>query len=276
MPKSQRLRLRDLRNIYRVIGECRELGNDCQAWRLHAVRSLCELVEAQVGIVGELHDFRTEAPRMTAVLDHGWAGQRERRNYLDFLRQYGPANNPQHLPLARLPPRPLITRSRQQLVSDELWYRCEHFNEQRRPSRIDGSMLSLSTDCGGLAEDARVQEPPMFVLALNRALGEPLFEKRERLITRWFHFELAALIGGELTSGREPSPSALAPRQQQVLACLLEGDSEKQVALRLGLSRQTVHQYVKGIYGHFQVYSRGELLARWIRRPKPPNRPARG
>jgi DNA-binding CsgD family transcriptional regulator len=49
-----------------------------------------------------------------------------------------------------------------------------------------------------------------------------------------------------------------------VLECLLELDSEKQVALRLGLTQGTVHQYVKALYRRFDVNSRGEFLALWI------------
>jgi DNA-binding CsgD family transcriptional regulator len=58
----------------------------------------------------------------------------------------------------------------------------------------------------------------------------------------------------------------LAPRLRQTLAGLLDGDSEKQVAAKLGLSRHTVHLYVGAIYRHFGVHSRGELLALLLRR----------
>ena len=46
----------------------------------------------------------------------------------------------------------------------------------------------------------------------------------------------------------------------------MEGDSEKQVAMRMGLSRTTVHQYVTMLYRRFDVQSRAELLARVLRR----------
>jgi DNA-binding NarL/FixJ family response regulator len=42
----------------------------------------------------------------------------------------------------------------------------------------------------------------------------------------------------------------------------MEGDSEKQAALRLDISRNTVHDYVKQLHQRFGVSSRGELLAR--------------
>jgi len=51
----------------------------------------------------------------------------------------------------------------------------------------------------------------------------------------------------------------------------LEGDSEKQVAARLGLSRQTVHQYVTMLYRHFGVFSRAQLLAHILRRRMGPS-----
>jgi DNA-binding CsgD family transcriptional regulator len=64
-----------------------------------------------------------------------------------------------------------------------------------------------------------------------------------------------------------PTPPRWACRPaRQILACLLEGDGDKQVATRLNISRFTVNQYTKMIFQHFGVQSRPELLARWIRR----------
>jgi DNA-binding NarL/FixJ family response regulator len=47
-----------------------------------------------------------------------------------------------------------------------------------------------------------------------------------------------------------------------VLSRLLAGESEKEAARRLGLSRATVHEYVTDLYAHFGVHTRAELLAR--------------
>jgi DNA-binding NarL/FixJ family response regulator len=58
----------------------------------------------------------------------------------------------------------------------------------------------------------------------------------------------------------------LSPRLRQTLACLLEGDGEKQISARLGLRPSTVHEYVTALYRHFGVRSRGQLLALVIRR----------
>ena len=82
----------------------------------------------------------------------------------------------------------------------------------------------------------------------------------------FFHEELGRLIGHALVSATEPSSERLSPRLRQTLACLLEGDSEKQVAARLGLSHATTHQYVTALYRHFGVTSRGQLLAHMLKR----------
>jgi DNA-binding NarL/FixJ family response regulator len=56
----------------------------------------------------------------------------------------------------------------------------------------------------------------------------------------------------------------LSRRERQVLVALLGGASEKQAAQAINVSRHTVHIYVKALYRHFDVASRGELLARFI------------
>lgn len=70
---------------------------------------------------------------------------------------------------------------------------------------------------------------------------------------------------------REASPSegrpVLTPARQRVLACLLEGMTEKEASIRLGISRHTVHNHVREIYAQFLVRSRSELLAKYIPPP---------
>jgi DNA-binding CsgD family transcriptional regulator len=90
-------------------------------------------------------------------------------------------------------------------------------------------------------------------------------------LLEFFHGELGRLVGRQLVSATEPSPEELSPRLRQTLACLIDGDSEKQVAGRLGLSPTTVHQYVTMLYRRFGVRSRGQLLAHVLRRSERTN-----
>jgi DNA-binding CsgD family transcriptional regulator len=68
----------------------------------------------------------------------------------------------------------------------------------------------------------------------------------------------------QLFDPRRPLHGELAPRFQRVLNCLLAGHSEKSTAGKLGLSRNTIHEYVRAIYKRYKVNSRGELLAIWV------------
>ncbi len=80
--------------------------------------------------------------------------------------------------------------------------------------------------------------------------------------------ELSRYVGTALSLEVGGAFDQLPSRVRQTLECLLEGDSEKQVAKRLGLSQHTVHQYVKDLYRRLGVSSRAELLALCLsRRP---------
>ena len=67
------------------------------------------------------------------------------------------------------------------------------------------------------------------------------------------------------TPSARGSPAEVARKLKAVAADisskLIEGDSEGQAALRLGLSRHTVHEYVTEIYRRFGGRSRAELMA---------------
>lgn len=67
-------------------------------------------------------------------------------------------------------------------------------------------------------------------------------------------------------SAGEPTPAGLSRRLRQTLARLVEGDTEKQIAMRLGVSHPTAHQYVTALYRRFGVHSRGQLLAHVVKR----------
>src|SRR5438270_4770844 len=53
----------------------------------------------------------------------------------------------------------------------------------------------------------------------------------------------------------------LSTRQQEVLALVLQGESEKTAAQQLGISPHTVHIHIKKLYLRFGVKTRGELFA---------------
>jgi DNA-binding NarL/FixJ family response regulator len=142
-----------------------------------------------------------------------------------------------------------------------VWYGSLAYNDYHRVIRIDHCVVSpLELTAGGWFS----------CIIPHRATGEREFAPRHRRLLHLFHEELGRPIGPVLVSAGDPhSPTRLPARVQETLDCLLDGDSEKQAAARMGLSRETVHQYVKALYRHYRVASRAELLARVLRRPNP-------
>ena len=99
-------------------------------------------------------------------------------------------------------------------------------------------------------------------LGLHREWGDEPFTKAEHRLVRLFHVELARLWKRDVLRKAKDAASDLPPRLAQTLDELLVGSSEKQIAMKLELSRHTIHNYVKALHQRFGVSSRGELLAK--------------
>ena len=256
MVKSDLLRVQDVRDAYRLVGECRDLGGDPALWHQRMFEGLRGLIGAPATSGGEgrwIRPHRTVEPinAFGAGFDsHG------RERYRAYMREVTPGGDPVFRALQHLSGR-LVTRARRQLVPDSEWYRSVTWNDYHRPTKIDDRLVSVFQ----VSDDSAVS-----VITLHRARGEREFSPREARLLNFFHGELGPLIGRALVSATEPSPEKLSPRLRQTLACLVEGDSEKQMAARLSLSHDTTHQYVTALYRHFRVASRAQLMAHVIKR----------
>lgn len=257
MSRSQRLRLTDLRNAYRLIGECREvaaLAEPGRPWWRHMLAGLCPLVGAQVGIAGVFRHFAKPEQQILAVEELGWAGRAERAHFLQYQADGGERRDPVFQQFAGQLHGALVTRSREQLLDDKCWHGSEIYNDYLKPAGIDGKIMSVCTLPGNSGMS--------HLLTLKRPPGEREFSAREMRLVHLFHHELNQALGAKLVSPSPVTVEVLPPRLRQVLACLAEGDGEQQVARRLGISAHTVHEHVKRLHRRFGVSTRGELLAR--------------
>jgi DNA-binding CsgD family transcriptional regulator len=248
--------VQDVRDAYRLIVECRDLGSDPALWQMRMLAGVCQIIGAPTGSCGEGFWARPVHPiQPLSFFDVGFAA-RHRELFMGYLREIGPQRDAIFRALADVPG-PVLTRTRSAAVSDTVWYRSADFNNYRKPAGIDHCLVSVCqvSDEGAIA-----------AIALARGLRERDFSRGEVRLLEFFHGELRRLVGRQLVSATEASPEKLSPRLRQTLACLVEGDSEKQAAARLGLSPTTMHQYVTMLYRRFGVRSRGQLLAHVLRR----------
>ena len=73
-----------------------------------------------------------------------------------------------------------------------------------------------------------------------------------------------AKVQGKDAGGATSTP-LLPPRLRRTLERLLAGESDKEIAQKLGISRHTVHEYAGDLYRRFGVSGRGELMAMLLR-----------
>src|SRR4051794_28026466 len=133
MAKSERLRLSQVRTVFRLVGEVRELGAQTHVWRAHMIASLCRLLDAPVGMGGEIPPGSITP---TAAVDMGWGTARARREWREFMASGDDAEAPIVInSLARRGRR--YSLPRRQLVTDRHWYGSDHFELRRRAGLDD-------------------------------------------------------------------------------------------------------------------------------------------
>ena len=246
MGKSNRIRMRDARGIYLLVGECCELGWDLDAWRKRMAEGLSRIVpfrHLNCGMVtlADLASGRLPGPEDAAMFDWGADGGDPPPDYLNYWGRRIIWTDPTFAAMSTLalpesgPDRWTQTGSDHRLVLK----------------------ITPRPECG----------VALFWLSLTRAAGDEPFTARERRTLVLFAHEIAAQLGGRLTTPNAATAEGLSPRLQEVLTLLVRGDSEKQVAAKLGISPHTVHDHVKRLHQHFNVSSRGELLARALHQP---------
>lgn len=261
MSKATDLRNTEIRALYELAGECREQGDDPHRWREHFSRRLAELIGADLVFCVETAGCKRKSPRDLGVAEWGWEQGFNRAGWARALAEFH--HNPFYSVglqsyFRRFSQEDGVAHSRRDLVSDQRWDRSIDREVVHRVVGIDHVAWCFRT-----LSDAGDEQSGIIA---TREEGRRDFAEREKALLKAAHAVVAPAIGSSLARFREPAPSALPPRVQQVLRCLLEGNGDKQVAARLGISPQTVNVYTKQIFRHFGVQGRSELLARWIRR----------
>lgn len=255
-----RLRSADWQKIYALVQQCRELGDDPTIWRQHFFAGLMQLAGGDVIVGGEMSGCQRGPLSTVGITDHGFEAGFNRQGWVNALDQF--ERDPYENPLFRkllslLESRDEASPSREELMPHREWYRSDSYQLINRTLGADSVQHSWMRIPGFTDEFS--------ALIMTRELGSRQMSERQLEIVTEAHRQIVGHIGAGLARFTDPAPSKLPPRVRQVLRCLLEGDSDKQIAKRLGLSAHTINQYTKTIYRHFAVSSRAQLMARWIK-----------
>ena len=262
------LRLGEVSDVCQLVNECRELWADAAAWQSHLLAGACRLTGTSVGTFCE---SRLSPDRKSTVIydeiDIGWRDEAARSHRTRML-----AENPDRIAFfpriyklagqAIDENRPAVVL-RPEMRSDDEWYESRMFNEYRRPAFVDGFVMAfaLNRRTGNLV-----------FLQVCQDVSDPVPTEHARSIVSLLISQIAPMVGIELVGKGQRGLVGLSPRLRQTLVSLLAGHAEKQIAIQLGVSGPTAHEYVGSIYRHFNVSSRSELMAYFVQRRALPSR----
>jgi DNA-binding CsgD family transcriptional regulator len=252
MGKSAALRLRDIREVFRLIGDVRDLRADPVAARQCIASGLCKLTG---GVHGFTLDLEGMKPGMQLVSKQMVIGGHPDDNGLKYLIESQQANHFRHIDPTTLwairSSSRRTARLKAEMFAKRVWEMHPYFNVHFKPAGLGDLLIGFYR---------RENEGSALGVSVARQRGDGQFTTRHRAIVELIIQELAELRSrGLFDTAATP---ALTGRERQVLQELLQGSSLKQAAARLGLSRHTVDHHVKAIHRKLRVNSRGELFAR--------------
>jgi DNA-binding CsgD family transcriptional regulator len=253
--------------VIRLVREVCDLWDDPTAWRAHLLHGACQLIDGHVGIV--LEDDNSAAPGyfgnlcVTSMvglpatmrgLVQPAISQLNHRKYDDVSENVmaGVSNL-----WDRMQRQGWVTVAGRQIADEAAYHASPFYQEFRKQIDSDDFVVSIRV--------VDLPQRPEAIL-IDRPHGAAPFGSREVALLKLLHDEIAPLVGVRLTTEEHLSRDGLSKRLRETLSLLLEGYSEKQAASELKLAIRTVHDYVTMLYQHFQVSSRAELLAYFIRR----------
>jgi DNA-binding CsgD family transcriptional regulator len=254
MAESKTMDEQDVRSMMCLAGEIGEISRNGSGRVGHLLDGLRTLLGARVAAWFITADDSDGHRQLKTVIDRGWGSEHERAGYARYLAA-DLTKDPLHDAVEhwhRVSPVDvaLNTNWRDHFTPEE-YYRHSFVQDLLRPNGLD-ELLLYKRHTG--------QPGTTIGIAIFREWDDPRpFTTRDKAVVDLLYSSCAHLIENA------HSHPVLSPRAQQVLHCLLEGDSVKQVALRLDLSPHTVTDHVKAIYKRYNVGTRGELLARFVR-----------
>jgi DNA-binding CsgD family transcriptional regulator len=237
-----------VRRLVRLVGEVRELARTSADPLSHLLEGMVQLVGGEMGAFGRMpRDMVPGSNATQMVFAGGWSDEVRRGFARLYQRDHGSAVNPfVSSMIAQTPPGAITVGRRCDFMQDREWYRSAFFNEFGRPWRVGDSVSGF----------VRLADGRSMAFTNLRGLRARHYSEVDRALVELLVEQCVA----QLFAPRPVRP--LSPRQLQVRGRLLDGAAPTQIAAELGLSVNTINEYIRGVYRAEGVTTRAELQAR--------------
>lgn len=259
MARSTRLRLNQVRQVFRLLGEAGELRHDPQGQKQRVVDGLVKLTGADTGLAFHFAGWqlgRGDEPRITSFMP-GTATDGEMLGLMDnWAGEFSIRDDPFYGQTVWARPQRVATTFRN-LVPPDLTPRYQAFADLIASCRVPDLLVGYFRHHDGTTGRC--------VSLQYRGRDRAFSERHHRLLELFVHEWDRLYRAGKLDP--PPSPAGhLPPRQREVYDRLIAGRSPKAIAFDLDLSIHTVREHMAAIYRCFDVAGREELMAYVIRR----------
>lgn len=246
----------DVERIVHLLGHVAGMEAPIADRRRRLMHGLCEMVGCSAWIwVHSRFDRDSGQSMLFSALDGGFSDEHQRQeNYSILIDPRIQKLTAQRIVGWLVDNGRHITMDRPTMLPDELYGQPE-FDRHREQSRYEPAAWSLYL----------VGPDVWSAIGVMVERGAPMPGDRERAI---LHLVMNQIDWLHRADTNVPANSTdlleLSAREREVLFLLMGGDSRKQIAGKLGISPNTVADYLKSIYKTFNVNSRGELLSKFI------------
>ncbi len=252
------MKLSDVREIFRILGDARDLRHDPEAQEKLIVDEMVRILDADFGHALRYDNFR---PNKKAVITHTVFGSTQDPYVMSYIRQWGRSRYVHTDPIkphAWKHRGPVCTISRSMFLTYQELRPYRLFTDMIEPARLNDAIMTFFRYPG--TDQTRGY-------TFIRTLDKKEFNARELRLAHLLIRELRPLcINGVL----EPVNifSLLPGRLADISRDLTTGLSQKQIAEKRHLSYETVRSYTKQLYGRLGVSSREALMAKLMTPPR--------
>ena len=244
---------RDARALVRLIGEVAALPGGHARKKRYLMDGLCQLIGADAWAWGLSCRRDPSLPEVNVSIMHGGFSEESFARFLQALEHPDMVVFASKFYTKLKKKNTHLTRLRDQVTEDAAFERSE------------AHALWKAADIGSLIMSHRpLDDRSCSALGFYRRHARLKFTPRESRITHIVLTEVAWLHELGWPEDRGVQVPALSRRERLTLNLLISGTNQKVIASQMGISPNTLRDYVKSVYRHFGVHSQAELMHRFF------------